>query len=144
MTKTEIFAISRNFGDCSGFTYAKHYNSNTSEVSYQGYASTSYFGQLQNFILNSLIYTTKLANQNESKRASFEFSFVSTAILSTEDMISEVLNMANAYSLNIKLGIFTGTNAFGNPIYDDKEFILNHSNTGKTTLIFFVNATQKH
>ena len=144
MTKTEIFAISRNFGDCSGFTYAKHYNSNTSEVSYQGYASTSYFGQLQNFILNSLIYTTKLANQNESKRASFEFSFKSTAILSTEDMISDVLNKANAYSLNIKLGIFTGTNAFGNPIYDDKEFILNHSDTGKTTLIFFVNATQKH
>ena len=79
MTYTQIDQTILDFEDkttkVKGFNYSKQYAPESSGVIYQKYAGKTGYGQLQAFLLNSIIYSEYMADLNPNKRSVFEVSF---------------------------------------------------------------------
>lgn len=134
MSLTEINSISLDLLDAStkGFTYSKEYSSSEN---YQNYPKTSGYVQLDSFLLNSLVYTCKKAQNNASKLACYEFRFnwsdANTDSLLRNTIQTIVAKANQEYSLKIILG--TDPNS---ELYSVKNNLGNGN--GTTTIVYFV------
>lgn len=75
LTTSELAEISNNLRindePARGFEYSKVYSNSTN---YQEYDNTDSYGKLQNYLLNSLLYTVRMAKNNNG-HAVFEFKY---------------------------------------------------------------------
>lgn len=98
MTKAELDNLSSNLNAKDGFEYSKVYNPSQE---YQEYDRTSYFGNLQNYILNSLLYSTKNAKENSDK-STFEFRIYGESTFS-RNVIQNVNTQSSSF-INVDIG----------------------------------------
>ena len=140
MTYTQIDQTILDFEDkttkVKGFNYSKQYAPESSGVIYQKYAGKTGYGQLQAFLLNSIIYSEYMADLNPNKRSVFEFSFKhsdngNSDIFDT-NLLAERFDLDTRH-LSINLRLVDETSG--------RLYVVKNPRTATTTVIYVVEKT---
>ena len=118
---------------CSDFVYSKEFNP---DESYQKYAKTTGYGELQSFLLNSMIYAEYMADLNSSNKCVFEFKFNwknngGSNIFDITQLKSIFDTAPSYYNLKLKLVTDVGGNVYS----------VEDSEKSTTTIIYIVEKT---